>query len=62
MVTLSARNRAGNPSSGWKLYLEHIGGDEALPLLVVDSEGLLQLLLHPLLVILDQELGGNLDR
>ena len=66
---LSVRDRAGNetswrfvPSSRWKLYLEHIGGDEALPLLVVDPERLLQLLLHLLLVILDQELGGNLDR
>ena len=66
---LSVRNRADNetsrgfvPSSRWKLYLEHIGGDEALPLLVVDPERLLQLLLHLLLVILDQELGGHLDR
>ena len=66
---LSVRNTTGNktsrrfvPSSRWKLYLEHIRGDEALPLLVVDPECLLQLLLHLLLVILDQELGGHLDR
>ena len=65
---LSVRNRTGNEtsrlvtSSRWKLYLEHIRCDEALPLLVVDPECLLQLLLHLLLVILDQELGGHLDR
>ena len=41
--------------------LQHLIGDEPLPLLVVDPEGLLKLLLHLLLIILNHKLGGNLQ-
>ena len=40
--------------------LERVGGDVSVVLLVVDPEGLLQLLLQRLLVLLDQEAGGQL--
>ena len=42
------------------IHLQNVISYETLILLVVDPEGLLQLLLHLLLIVLDHELAGHL--